>query len=129
MIVMEGDSAEAALQAAHALNIPVLTLHKHEDTSGLFTVHLHSESPICVQGDARTIESRSRASDVLVLHTSGTSGAKKLVPCTLDTLCIGCGCIIKSWNLGPEDINLNMMPLFHIGTSFAYICISTSAAV
>lgn len=27
----------------------------------------------------------------------------------------GVGCIIASWNLGPQDICLNMMPLFHIG--------------
>lgn len=52
---------------------------------------------------------------VLVLHTSGTSGNKKLVPYSLDMIIIGVGCIVGSWNLSPSDVCLNMMPLFHIG--------------
>ena len=27
----------------------------------------------------------------------------------------GVACIVSSWNLGPNDVCLNMMPLFHIG--------------
>jgi len=52
---------------------------------------------------------------VLLLHTSGTSGNKKLVPYSLDMLVIGVGCIVASWNLTASDVCLNMMPLFHIG--------------
>ena len=51
----------------------------------------------------------------LVLHTSGTSGKKKIVPYTLRTIVVGSACITKSWMLTADDINLNMMPLFHIG--------------
>ncbi len=51
----------------------------------------------------------------LLLHTSGTSGNKKLVPYTLDTIIIGAACIITSWDLQPSDVCLNMMPLYHIG--------------
>merc|ERR1719453_2269592 len=58
----------------------------------------------------------SERSDVaLVLHTSGTSGKKKVVPYTLDSLVVGAACVIASWRLRPEDVNLNMMPLFHVG--------------
>ena len=28
---------------------------------------------------------------------------------------VGVACIISSWRLGPKDVCLNMMPLFHIG--------------
>eukprot|EP01041_Mallomonas_annulata_P009368 gene9368-19429_t len=52
---------------------------------------------------------------VLLLHTSGTSGNKKLVPYTLETLLTGVACIISSWRLTPKDMCLNMMPLYHIG--------------
>jgi acyl-CoA synthetase (AMP-forming)/AMP-acid ligase II len=52
---------------------------------------------------------------VLLLHTSGTSGNKKLVPYSLDMLVVGVGCIVSSWCLSPSDVCLNMMPLFHIG--------------
>ena len=54
---------------------------------------------------------------------------------------IGVACIVSSWNLGPNDVCLNMMPLFHIGTclpppslsvlfsfflSFLYFCANQS---
>ncbi|RKO85156.1 hypothetical protein BDK51DRAFT_9777, partial [Blyttiomyces helicus] len=51
----------------------------------------------------------------LVLRTSGTSGNKKTVPYTLRTLCVGAVCVARSWGLAPHDVNLNMMPLHHVG--------------
>lgn len=36
---------------------------------------------------------------VLLLHTSGTSGNKKLVPYSLEALVVGVACIAASWNL------------------------------
>lgn len=52
---------------------------------------------------------------VMVLATAGTSGARKIVRYPLLNLLVGSVCIMSSWKLGPQDINLNMMPLFHIG--------------
>ncbi|WFC93675.1 putative NRPS-like protein biosynthetic cluster [Malassezia brasiliensis] len=51
----------------------------------------------------------------LVLHTSGTSGTKKVVPYTLRHMIIGAVCVIQSWNLHSEQVDMNMMPLFHVG--------------
>lgn len=51
----------------------------------------------------------------LVLHTSGTSGKKKVVPYTLRHLVVGTACVIHSWQLDPGHVNMNMMPLFHVG--------------
>jgi acyl-CoA synthetase (AMP-forming)/AMP-acid ligase II len=68
----------------------------------------------------------------LILHTSGTSGKKKVVPYTLRSLIIGTLAVIKSWELREDDVNsecsfsfdrigradgtvVNMMPLFHVG--------------
>ncbi|KIM35873.1 hypothetical protein M413DRAFT_78898 [Hebeloma cylindrosporum] len=51
----------------------------------------------------------------LLLHTSGTSGTKKVVPYTLRTLIVGTSCVIHSWDLQETDINLGMMPFFHVG--------------
>ncbi|KAF8997871.1 AMP-dependent synthetase and ligase [Cyathus striatus] len=51
----------------------------------------------------------------LILHTSGTSGKKKVVPYPLRTLVIGTWSVVQSWNLRGDDINMNMMPLFHVG--------------
>ena len=68
----------------------------------------------------------------LILHTSGTSGKKKVVPYTLRSLIIGTLAVIKSWELREDDVDsefsmpaimpieltsvvVNMMPLFHVG--------------
>ncbi|TBU54904.1 acetyl-CoA synthetase-like protein [Dichomitus squalens] len=51
----------------------------------------------------------------LVLHTSGTSGKKKVVPYTLRSLIVGTCAVIRSWDLRDDDVNMNMMPLFHVG--------------
>lgn len=53
--------------------------------------------------------------EVLVLFTSGTTGNKKLVPHKLGDILIAAAVISVSWNLSPEDINCNLMPLFHVG--------------
>jgi hypothetical protein len=52
---------------------------------------------------------------VLILQTSGTAGEPKLVPHTLEALCVGAVCVAQSWALTPGDVCLNMMPLFHVG--------------
>ncbi|KAJ7582266.1 AMP-dependent synthetase and ligase [Mycena floridula] len=51
----------------------------------------------------------------LVLHTSGTSGKKKVVPYTLMSLIVGTWAVVESWGLKEGDVNMNMMPLFHVG--------------
>ncbi|KAK3952976.1 hypothetical protein QBC32DRAFT_388932 [Pseudoneurospora amorphoporcata] len=51
----------------------------------------------------------------IILFTSGTSGTKKLVPITIQNIVAGVAFVIDSWGLTPDDVCLNMMPLFHIG--------------
>ncbi|KAJ7272639.1 acetyl-CoA synthetase-like protein [Mycena haematopus] len=51
----------------------------------------------------------------LILHTSGTSGKKKVVPYSLLSLIVGTCSVVESWDLRESDVNLNMMPLFHVG--------------
>jgi acyl-coenzyme A synthetase/AMP-(fatty) acid ligase len=41
----------------------------------------------------------------LILHTSGTSGKKKVVRYSLRTLIVGACCVVHSWDLKPSDIN------------------------
>jgi len=41
----------------------------------------------------------------LVLHTSGTSGKKKVVPYTLRSLIVGTWAVVQSWDLQSFDIN------------------------
>jgi acyl-CoA synthetase (AMP-forming)/AMP-acid ligase II/acyl carrier protein len=51
----------------------------------------------------------------LILFTSGTTGAKKVVPYTLHNIISGVAFVGKSWRLSNEDVCLNMMPINHIG--------------
>ena len=51
----------------------------------------------------------------LVLHTSGSTGKKKIVPISLHQLVLGATAIGASSGLGSDDVCLNFMPLFHIG--------------
>lgn len=50
----------------------------------------------------------------LILFTSGTSGKKKVVPITTHSIVAGVAFVIESWALTPEDVCLNMMPLYHV---------------
>ncbi|KAJ8081882.1 putative NRPS-like protein biosynthetic cluster [Marasmius tenuissimus] len=81
--------------------------------AGLFELSLFGEdeyhaprSPSALH----TLDDRS-----LVLHTSGTSGKKKAVPYTLRSLLVGTWAVVESWDLRATDVNMNMMPLFHVG--------------
>ncbi|KAJ7086312.1 hypothetical protein C8R43DRAFT_909088 [Mycena crocata] len=62
-----------------------------------------SEAPLKLNG----LHDRS-----LILQTSGTGGKKKAVPYTLLPLIVGT--VVESWHLRPTDVNLNIMPLFHV---------------
>ena len=55
-----------------------------------------------------------RARVGLVLHTSGSSGKKKVVPITISQLAVGAIAIASSCELNDTDV-LQFMPLFHVG--------------
>jgi acyl-CoA synthetase (AMP-forming)/AMP-acid ligase II len=57
----------------------------------------------------------SLASDIgLVLHTSGTTSRPKKVPLRHENLVASVDNIIATYELGPEDVSLCIMPLFHV---------------
>lgn len=60
-------------------------------------------------------DSQSARRTALVLHTSGSTGTPKRVPLTPANLISSAWNVAKSLELGPGDICLNMMPMFHIG--------------
>lgn len=101
---------DSAIAAAKAANIGVIVITPHGLITGIF--HMALLIPVPSQPMMPAI---SKNSTSLLLHTSGTSGNKKLVPYSLEMILIGVGCIVSSWNLNHLDVCLNMMPLFHIG--------------
>src|SRR5262249_7934168 len=50
----------------------------------------------------------------LVLHTSGSTGRPKRVPLTHANLSVSAGNIARHYQLGPNDVALCVMPLFHV---------------
>lgn len=50
----------------------------------------------------------------LVLHTSGSTGRPKRVPLSHRNLAVSIRNIVATYQLGPEDVSLCLMPLFHV---------------
>ncbi|KAJ7663603.1 AMP-dependent synthetase and ligase [Mycena rosella] len=80
---------------------------------GVFDMAVMGAEQMQVQGAPSTRHGLKDQS--LILHTSGTSGKKKVVPYSLLSLIVGTCAVVESWDLRPTDVNLNMMPLFHVG--------------
>ena len=58
---------------------------------------------------------RAKPDDIaLILHTSGTTARPKQVPLTHRNLLASARAVATTLQLGPGDIALNVMPLFHI---------------
>jgi acyl-CoA synthetase (AMP-forming)/AMP-acid ligase II len=74
------------------------------------------DDQLCKQQSDVNLTSPNRHSDeVLVLFTSGTTGSKKMVSHLLGDMLVATAAISLSWNLTSDDVNCNLMPLFHVG--------------
>jgi acyl-coenzyme A synthetase/AMP-(fatty) acid ligase len=77
--------------------------------AGLFDMHLMSYYDSAPVGPPdhplRPSALHGLEDQSLVLHTSGTSGKKKVVPYTLRSLIVGTCAVIISWDLKREDVN------------------------
>jgi len=67
------------------------------------------------QSDLDFTSPNAHDDEVLVLFTSGTTGSKKLVSHLLGEMLVATATISLSWNLTADDVNCNLMPLFHVG--------------
>lgn len=78
-----------------------------ESVTGLFRVtslravsaDLHPSLPRTPVAPSQSGYAPQHPETVLLLHTSGTSGNKKLVPYSLEMLVVGVACIALSWRL------------------------------
>jgi acyl-CoA synthetase (AMP-forming)/AMP-acid ligase II/thioesterase domain-containing protein len=101
------DSPVRAVAAARG--IPVLELESEPDgAAGLFRID-GAALPA-----AGTPEQPSPDAIALLLHTSGTTSKPKLVPLTHANLVASARNVAATLELVPEDVCLNVMPLFHI---------------
>jgi hypothetical protein len=96
-----------ALQAE--LGCEVVYMEARPGQMGLFDMSLLDETDESTLGGHESLGAPSPLHDLhdysLVLHTSGTSGKKKVVPYTLRSLIVGTCAVILSWDLRHEDVN------------------------
>ena len=97
---------EGAEEARRAAGDGVRILTAEMDTAG--TVRLSGLS-------GRKLDRAPAVDDTaLILHTSGSTGRPKRVPLTHANLSISAGNVARCYALGPDDVSLCVMPLFHV---------------
>jgi acyl-CoA synthetase (AMP-forming)/AMP-acid ligase II len=86
------------------------------DRVPILTIDMDAAGTVSLTGvDGRAPVVASGVDDVaLVLHTSGSTGRPKRVPLAHRNLSISAGNVARSYNLGPDDVSLCVMPLFHV---------------
>ena len=115
LLVMDGEDNEGILEVASELGITVISCTKTESECGIFTVEqlLAAREP-ATPASATKVPS-ARKDTAMVLHTSGSTGNKKVVPHLVEDLLGGAVCIAAACQLTPDDRCCNQMPLFHVG--------------
>jgi acyl-CoA synthetase (AMP-forming)/AMP-acid ligase II len=103
VLIVPSEGAEAARRAAGD-RVPLLAIEM--DSSGNVTI---AGSP-----GRRSFVPPTLDDVALVLHTSGSTGRPKRVPLAHANLSISAGNVARSYALGPEDVSLCVMPLFHV---------------
>jgi acyl-CoA synthetase (AMP-forming)/AMP-acid ligase II len=110
-LVIQAGMDSPAREAAAAQKLPIVELIPDADgQAGNFTL----SAPPGMTGPAEQ-PGMSHADDVgLVLHTSGTTSRPKIVPLRHVNITASAYHIAATLALTPDDVCLNIMPLFHI---------------
>ncbi|MBV9783930.1 MAG: AMP-binding protein [Acidisphaera sp.] len=123
LIIEAGDETPARAVAA-GLDIPVISLQPLADApAGSFSLDTGA-LPSVPAGQGGPAGPEDVA---LVLHTSGTTARPKIVPLSNANLAASARHIAGTLALGPGDVCLNIMPLFHIHGLLAAVLASLSA--
>ena len=122
LLIRQGmDSPSRAVAAARG--IPVIELVPGSDAAGDFTLH-----PAATLTGAPAQGGAAQADDIaLVLHTSGTTSRPKIVPLSQRNVTASARRIAATLALTPDDVCLNIMPLFHIHGLIAAVLASVAA--
>jgi oxalate---CoA ligase len=114
-----------AREVAQRRGILVFALEPTGGAAGAF--QLVPEAPLSRSREAKSDGPGERTDIALVLHTSGTTARPKIVPLTHANLCASAQSIAESLALGPDDVCLNIMPLFHIHGLIAAVLATLAA--
>jgi acyl-CoA synthetase (AMP-forming)/AMP-acid ligase II/acyl carrier protein len=121
VIVEEEDTTHCSWAAAKA---GIATFKLHADPSGAAGAFTLSTGSVHSTDGGDAAEPNDPA---LYLHTSGTTSRPKMVPLTHANLCRSAANVAATLRLSPEDVCMNVMPLFHIHGLIAALLASLSA--
>jgi acyl-CoA synthetase (AMP-forming)/AMP-acid ligase II len=122
LIVQQGAESPARAVAA-AQGIPVIELVPDDTAAGSFTLL----PPPGLSGTPASGGPAGADDVALVLHTSGTTARPKIVPLSHANLAASARHIGRTLRLTPDDVCLNIMPLFHIHGLIAAVLSSVAA--
>lgn len=120
-IIIPADYEGPALDAATALKLSVLRLHR-DSAAGSFRLGAPDKRSTLSGGTPPGEDDIG-----LILHTSGTTSRPKIVPLLHANIAASAQNIARTLNLSPEDRCLNIMPLFHIHGLIAAVSASLVA--
>jgi acyl-CoA synthetase (AMP-forming)/AMP-acid ligase II len=122
LVVLYGSSSPA-IEVAKKRNIPVIEIEGSlYGAAGDFRLRGKVEGPAAANGGMAQPDDCA-----LVLHTSGTTSRPKIVPLSQANVCASAKHIAETLALTPQDICLNIMPLFHIHGLIAAVLSSLRA--
>lgn len=126
-LIVVGDGGPRAEEAARESGIPIVVATADPaGPAGAFDLRQGAGQP------PPPAPSRVRHPSVaLLLHTSGTTARPKLVGLRREALVLSARSIARGLSLGPDDVCLNVMPLFHVHglVGAALASLSAGAAV
>jgi acyl-CoA synthetase (AMP-forming)/AMP-acid ligase II len=106
ILIIPDSTDSPAAAAARSLGIDVLRIRSTpDDRAGVFSLEVPDETP-----PARSVRITDAA---LLIFTSATTAAPKLVPLSRGNLRVIVGLQMESVHLSPADRFLSVMPLFH----------------
>jgi acyl-CoA synthetase (AMP-forming)/AMP-acid ligase II len=123
-LVVQAGLDTPARAAAAARGIMVIDLVPEPGPAGGFTLTVPTVPTVLPATDPSAVQPDDIA---LILHTSGTTARPKIVPLSQANVTASAGNIARTLALGPDDVCLNIMPLFHIHGLIAAVLSSISA--
>ena len=105
-LILPPEGAEEARRAAGDRVI----LTADVDSAGV----VHLVAPEGLRYETPVLSEPAPDDVALVLHTSGSTGRPKRVPLSHVNLSISAGNVARGYALGPDDVSMCVMPLFHV---------------
>ncbi len=123
-LLVERGVDSPARAVAQKLGVPIVELCPDPAAgAGAFTIE-----PLGTPASRPASTGAAEANDIaLILHTSGTTSRPKMVPLSQKNITASARHIVGTIQLSPDDVCLNIMPLFHIHGLMAAV-LSTLAA-